>query len=132
MVAAMRLAFYNVLLVFFLISCGGKSDSMSNEEKISGKDSKTWEATRELNSEGDKEKLTRAEKKETITFSRNGTVKMSNNDQVMSGTWSFMDNTLSLQFTGTNVTESFTVLELQDDKMRLKAVDGSQLNLEPK
>jgi hypothetical protein len=128
----MKLAFYNILLVFFLMSCGNKSESMSNEEKISGKESKTWEATRELNSDGDKEKLTRAEKKETITFSRNGNVKMSNNDEVMSGTWSFMNNTLSLQFTGTNVTESFTVLELQNDKMQLQAVDGSQLNLEPK
>lgn len=128
----MKLAFYNILLVFFLMSCGNKSESMSNEEKISGKDSKTWEATKELNSDGDKEKLTRAEKKETITFSRNGNVKMSNNDEIMNGTWSYVNNTLSLQFTGTNVTESFTVLELQDDKMQLQAVDGSQLNLEPK
>jgi hypothetical protein len=55
---------------------------------------------------------------------------MSNNEQMMGGTWSFMDNTLSLQFTGTNVTENFKVLELSDDKMKLLADDGSQMILE--
>ena len=79
---------------------------------------------------GEKDKLTREEKKESITFSRNGNVKMSNNDQVMGGTWSFMDNTLSLQFTRTNVTENFKVMELSDDKMKLLADDGSQMTLE--
>jgi hypothetical protein len=127
----MKLAISNFLVIMFLIvGCGKKSDSMSNEEKISGKTEKTWKATRETNSEGEKDKLTREEKKESITFSRNGNVKMSNNDQMMGGTWSFMDNTLSLQFTGTNVTENFKVMELSDDKMKLLADDGSQMILE--
>ena len=127
----MKLAISNFLIALFLITgCAKKSDSMSNEEKISGESQKTWKATRETNSEGEKDKLTREEKKESITFSRNGNVKMSNNDQVMGGTWSFMDNTLSLQFTGTNVTENFKVTELSDDKMKLIAEDGSQLTLE--
>ena len=127
----MKLAISNILLVVLLLAgCGKKSDSMSNEEKISGQSEKTWKATRETNSEGEKDKLTREEKKESITFSRNGNVKMSNNDQMMGGTWSFMDNTLSLQFTGTNVTENFKVLELSDDKMKLLAADGSQMTLE--
>jgi hypothetical protein len=127
----MRTVMSNFLIVLFLIAgCGKKEESMSNEEKISGKSEKTWKATRETNAEGDKDKLTRDEKKESITFSRNGNVKMSNNDQMMGGTWSFMDNTLSLQFTGTNVTENFKVMELSDDRMKLLADDGSQLTLE--
>lgn len=127
----MKLAISNLLLiVVLLVGCGKKSDSMTNEEKISGQSEKTWKATRETNSEGDKDKLTREEKKESITFSRNGNVKMSNNDQMMGGTWSFMDNTLSLQFTGTNVTENFKVTELSEDKMLLLAEDGSTLTLE--
>jgi hypothetical protein len=129
---AIRILSVNFLFIFFLAACGKSSDSMSSEEKISGKESKTWEATRQVNAEGDAEKLTRSEKKETITFSRSGNVKMTNGDNVMSGTWSFVDDVLSLQFTGTNVTETFAVLELQDDKMTLQGVDGSQLNLEPK
>ena len=127
----MKLAISNLLLiVFLLVGCGKKSESMTNEEKISGQSEKTWKATRETNAEGDKDKLTREEKKESITFSRNGNVKMSNNDQMMGGTWSFMDNTLSLQFTGTNVTENFKVTELSEDKMLLLAEDGSTLTLE--
>jgi hypothetical protein len=127
----MKIAIGNFLLVLLLLAgCGKNSDSMSNEEKISGQSEKTWKATRETNAEGEKDKLTREEKKESITFSRNGNVKMSNNDQVMGGTWSFMDNTLSLQFTGTNVTENFKVMELSDDKMKLLADDGSQMILE--
>lgn len=120
------------MVLFIAVACGSKEGSMSNEEMISGKSEKTWEATRETNAEGDKDKLTREEKKESITFSRNGNVKMSNNDQMMGGTWSFMENTLSLQFTGTNVTEEFKVIELSDDKMKLAAADGSQMILESK
>jgi hypothetical protein len=127
----MRLAVINFcLMLFVLTSCGNKSDSMTNEEKIAGKSEKTWKATRETNSEGEKDKLTREEKKESITFSRNGNVKMSNNDQVMGGTWSYTGNNLSLQFTGTNVSENFQVVELKDDKMQLIAADGSKLMLE--
>ena len=129
----MKLIVINLFALLLILSgCGGKnSESMSNEEKISGKDTKTWQATRETNAEGDKDKLTREEKKESITFSRNGNVKMTNNNEMMAGTWSYTDNTLSLQFTGTNVSENFKVLELDADKMRLVAADGSQLTLEP-
>ena len=127
----MKLAISNFLLVlFFLTGCGKNSDSMSTEEKISGQAEKTWTATRETNSEGEKDKLTRDEKKESITFSRNGNVKMRGDDEEMGGTWSFSDNTLSLQFTGTNVTENFKVLELSGDRMELLGNDGSQLTLE--
>lgn len=127
----MKIAISNIIVALFLLTaCGKDSGSMSNEEKISGESEKTWKATREMTAGGEKDKLTREEKKESITFSRNGNVQMSNQDQVMGGTWSYMDNTLSLQFTGTNVTENFKVVELSDDKMKLLADDGSQLTLE--
>ena len=127
----MKNAVLNILfLVMLLSACDKGSGSMTNEEKISGKSEKTWKAVRETNAEGEKDKLTKEEKKESITFSRNGNVKMSNEDQVMGGTWNFSENTLSLQFTGTNVTENFRVVELSDDKMKLLADDGSQMTLE--
>jgi hypothetical protein len=119
--------------VFILVSfmgCKDKSDSMSNEEKIAGKDQKTWSATRETNAEGDKDKLTRAEKKEKITFWRNGNVKMSNGSETMSGQWSYSANTLSVQFTGSDSSENFKVLELEDDKIKLQAGDGSTMTME--
>lgn len=128
----MRTEFIKYFVVFLIMAaCGGKSDSISNEEIISGDGEKTWKATRETNAQGEKDKLSRQEKKESITFSSNGNVKMTNNQEMMGGTWSFMNNTLSLQFTGTNVTEEFRVLELEKDKIRLAAADGSELTLEP-
>lgn len=120
-----------VPLIFIMLSAGcGNSDSMSNEEKIAGAEQKTWSAVRETNAEGDKDKLTRAEKKEKITFWRNGNVQMGNDQQMMSGQWSYSGNTLSMQFTGSDVSENFTVLELDEDKIKLKAGDGSQLTME--
>lgn len=120
----------SIMLIMLLTACGTQNSDMTNEEKIAGKETKTWKATRETNSQGENNKLSREEKKESITFSRNGNVKMNNDEQVTGGTWSFMDSTLSLQFTGTNVSENFTVLELDKDKMKLVAADGSQLTLE--
>jgi hypothetical protein len=119
------------LIFLIATSCGKKSDSMSNEEKIAGADSKTWTATRETNAEGDRDKLTRDEKKEKITFWRNGNVKMGDEQQAMSGQWSYTGNMLTLQFTGSSVTENFTVLELEDDEMKLQAADGSNLTMKP-
>jgi hypothetical protein len=119
------------LLAFLLAGCKDKSDSMSNEQKIAGNDQKTWIATRETNSEGDKDKLTRDEKKESITFWSNGNVKMANGEEAQSGQWSYSGNTLTLQFTGAANSENFTVVDLDDDEMKLKAADGSQMTLKP-
>lgn len=127
----MRTIILTILSLILLAGCGNKDSNLSNEEKISGKDVKTWKATRETNAQGDKDKLTREEKKESITFNRNGNVQMSNDNETMGGTWTFNDNKLSLQFTGTNVTENFTVLELDAKRMKLLAEDGSQMTLEP-
>lgn len=118
-------------MLLLVSACGKKSDSMSNEEKISGKGEKTWKATKETNGQGDNDKLTRDEKKEKVTFWSNGNVKMGNDNEMMAGTWTYTDNTLVLQFAGATVTENFAVLELEDNKMRLRAGDGSEMTLKP-
>jgi hypothetical protein len=103
----------------------------SNAELIAGTSEKTWKARRETNSEGDKDKLTKAEKEQRITFWRNGQVKMGDETQTMTGQWTYSGSTLSLQFTGENVTENFTVVELEDDEMKLRAADGSEMTMKP-
>jgi hypothetical protein len=120
-----------MLFMLITVACGSKSKATSNEDMLAGDESKTWKATKELTASGDKDKLTRDEKRQTITFSRNGNVKMGDGDDVMGGTWSFMDNTLSVQFTGTNVTENFAVLELKDNLLRLRGADGGELTMKP-
>jgi hypothetical protein len=123
--------FFAIFMAVVLLSaCGGK-DELTAEEKIAGKDEKTWKATRETDATGDADRLTRDEKRETITFWRNGNVKMGNGDQVMSGQWSLEGNNLRLQFTGSQVSENFTVLELDKNELRLKGGDGSELKMKP-
>lgn len=127
----MRNQKYVWVILLLVFACNNKSDSLTNEEKIAGKEEKTWEATRETNAEGDKDKLTRAEKKQTITFWRNGNVKMGDGEEMMSGQWTLQGTNLALQFTGSDVSENFTLLKLDKDEMKLKAADGSELIMKP-
>jgi hypothetical protein len=123
--------FFAFFIAVVLMTGCNKSDELTAEEKIAGKDEKTWKAKRETNAAGDADRLTRDEKRETITFWRNGNVKMGNGDQVMSGQWSLEGSNLRLQFTGSDVSENFTVIDLDKDELKLKAGDGSVLLMKP-
>jgi hypothetical protein len=129
-----------------LVACGDKKEKNtanetgstteatkgpSNEQMIAGDSEKTWKAKRETNSEGDKDKLTKAEKEQRITFWRNGNVKMGDDAQAMTGQWTASGSTLTLQFSGENVTENFTIVEIEDDEMKLRAADGSEMTMKP-
>ena len=127
----MRNWLYGLLFVFVVSACGNKSDSMTNEEKIAGKEEKTWKAQRETDASGDKDKLTRDEKRQTITFWRNGNVKMGDGNEMLSGQWKLEGNNLALVFTGSEVSENFTLVELDNDEMKLRAGDGSELTMKP-
>lgn len=122
-----------MLITLIVAGCNKKSESTSitNEEKIAGTTEKTWTATRETNADGDKDKLTREEKKEKITFRRNGNVTMGDETKTMDGEWTYAGSTLTLHFKGEAVTENFSVIELSEDKMQLKAGDGSLLTMKP-
>ena len=127
----MRNSLYALLFIFVSASCGNSSDSMTNEEKIAGKEEKTWKAQKETNASGDKDKLTRDERRQTITFWRNGDVKMGDGDQMMSGKWTLQGDNLALVFAGSTVSENFTVVELEDDEIKLRAGDGSEMTMKP-
>ncbi len=123
-----------IAIVMFLgiTACGKKSGTaMTAEEKIAGTVEKTWEATRETSAGGDDDKLTHDEKKERITFWRNGNVKMGDGEKATSGEWTVTASTVTLHFKGENVTENFSIIALTDDKMELKGGDGSVLTLKP-
>lgn len=121
-----------LLIAFATVSCGDKGNETGNSSMISGDGSKTWKADRETTATGDKDKLTREEKKETVTFYSNGKFTMASPANTMGGTWVYdqgMKN-LALQFDGNNVTENFKVEKLTDDDMKLVAGDGSTMELE--
>ena len=120
-----------LLALFSFYSCGKKEESTS-ASMISGADSKIWKATKETNASGDKEKLDRDEKKQELQFYSNGTFAINAEPANQTGKWTYdqASKTLSLNFEGENKTENFQVEDLDDDKMKLKAADGSEMTLE--
>ena len=131
----MRTPLFVIAIIFTvaLAACNNEAkttDADNNpSELISGNSQKTWHATHETDAEGDKDKLNKDERKETITFYSNGKMTMSGPAETQEGTWSHEGTTLSLQFPGAPVAETFAVLELNKNTMRLQAGDGSELKL---
>jgi hypothetical protein len=116
-------------ILFIVDACSNKE--VTNEQKLAGESSKTWTAKREFNADGDKEKLSREEKKETMTFYANGKFNMKSDANSMSGTWTINGGTtLSLIFENSEISENFQIIKLDDDDARLKAGDGSELVLD--
>jgi hypothetical protein len=133
----MKFAIYSTLIILFFLASTGCKDTKNEKNNnnptaiIAGDDNKTWKAERETDAEGKKDRLTRAEKKESITFFKNGNMRMGGTSDNREGTWSYNGNELSLQFTGENVSENFIVLELTNNKMKLRANDGSEMTMKP-
>ena len=120
-----------MLIVVMLWSCGG-DDKVGNESMISGSSSKTWKAEKELTAAGDKDKLTKEEKQETMQFYADGRFALGGGGSLQTGTWTYDQaaKRLSLQFEGQDMTENFEVTKLTDDKLILKAADGSTMEME--
>ena len=133
----MRLLYLITLIMSIGIVAGCNNDtkkedgthSTSTESFLAGDNQKTWKATKETDSEGDKEKLDREEKKEFITFFTNGNFTMGDQAQSSKGTYKHQGSTLMLQFEGEGVSENFTVLNLDKDLLKLRAADGSEMTM---
>ncbi|MFD1756409.1 lipocalin family protein [Rufibacter sediminis] len=120
-----------VWLSAFTFSCNKKAETGGDSQMISGTTSKTWKASKETTASGDKDKLTSAEKQEQIQFFANGNFTQTSETASANGTWTYSapNKTLSLTYANNNVSENFTVAELDDDDMKLQAPDGSTLTL---
>ncbi|WP_190300246.1 lipocalin-like domain-containing protein [Rufibacter hautae] len=120
-----------VWLSAFSFSCNKKGAEGGNTQMISGATSKIWKASKETTASGDKDKLTSTEKQEQIQFFANGNFTQTSDAQSANGTWTYSapNKTLSLTYANNNVSENFTVSELDDDDMKLQAPDGSTLTL---
>ena len=128
------LSFLFVLLISLAsFSCGDKGkEAGGNSQMISGATSKIWKANKETNSAGDKEKLTSQEKQEQIQFFANGNFTQTSETESANGTWVYdqATKTLSLTYANNNVSENFSVTELDEDNLKLRAPSGAMLELE--
>ncbi len=130
---------YVLMVMSVVIFAGCKSDSnktsttssVSASNLLSGDGQRTWRSTKETDSEGDKDRLDREEKREFITFFNNGNFTMGSQGQSRQGTWKHEGSTLMMQFTGEGVSENFTVLELDKNILKLRAADGSEMTMKP-
>lgn len=126
-------AFTFLCLTMLLLASGCKEKtSVGSASDISGNESKTWITEKETTASGDKDKLSSEEKKQEIQFFANGSFSMRSPSQNSSGKWTYdtMARTLTLQFVGSDNTETFQVTNLTKNKMTLVAADNSTMELE--
>lgn len=124
-------AFLGLTLILLASSCKEKN-TVGSSSDISGNESKTWKTEKETTAAGDKDKLSSEEKKQEIQFFANGSFSMRSPSQNSSGKWTYdtMARTLTLQFVGSDNTETFQVTNLTKNKMTLVAADNSTMELE--
>lgn len=120
-----------LLVMLVMASCGGDKEKVGSESMISGASSKTWKANKELNAAGDKDKLTKDEKGETMQFYADGRFALGGGGTLQTGTWAFDQaaKRITLNFENQNVAENFQVNKLTDNEMHLVAADGSEMHL---
>ena len=122
---------FALCMVLVMTGCGGGEDKVGADSMISGPDSKTWKAEKELNAAGDKDKLTDEEESETMQFYADGRFALGGGGTLQTGTWSFDQaaKRLTLNFENQQAAENFDVTKLTDDEMTLKAADGSEMRM---
>lgn len=116
-------------LSMFVFSCQKKGDS---KEAFYGKGSKTWRVAKMTNEDGKREKMSAEEKQDVLRFNSDGSFSANTAQGNAEGKWDYdpAAKLLTLQFAGASVTESHSVVNLSDDKIRLKAGDGAEMTLE--
>lgn len=124
-----RIIAFIIWLCVFAAGCAKKPGDP--EKIISGEGAKVWKEIKETDTEGKKDRMTREEKQETLQFYSNHTFTAKGATETNEGTWKYSPDqkNLSLQFGNDAFTQNFTVLDLEKDKMTLKAPDGSTLTM---
>lgn len=125
--------FLLLLLPFLaLVSCGDNKEDENPRQLIAGESSKSWQAKRESDAQGDKQKLSNTEQEQRMEFYSNGTFQIRDDSEFQSGRWNYnaTQKELELVFDDRqDVKEIFHVQELTENKMTLHASDGSTLQL---
>lgn len=125
--------FIGIIAILILLTSCSEKKSESPSEILAGTDSKTWHISKQLDAQGDKEKVTSEEEDETLNLYSNGKFSIVDASGTATGTWSVIGSEkLSLHFDGENITENFSITELKNDKVALTAGDGSAMVLKSK
>jgi antitoxin component YwqK of YwqJK toxin-antitoxin module len=124
---------FGVMLMALALTFGCSKKADNPNEMIAGTSNKTWHPEKETNATGDKEKLSDEEKNESWVFYTNGTMAMNLTSQSVKGNWIYDASGKTLTITPENMgSQQFAVEDLSNDKMKLKAADGSEMKLEAK
>ncbi len=117
-------------IAFLAFSCEKKGEDA--RRAFAGDGTKTWRMTKQTNAAGKNQKLSDAEKNDVLRFNADGTFSANTAEGNSDGSWTYDPSAklLSLQFAGASVTQSHSVVDLTDNRIRLKAGDGSEMTLE--
>ena len=121
-----------VLVSLFAASCSNDKGKVEGVNMLHGTDSKVWKTAKQTDATGDKVKQTDAQKGEQLRIFANGTYNMTGATGAVNGKYTFDQAGKSITMTpdGGTTSNTFAVETLTDDKLTLKAADGSALMLE--
>ena len=121
-----------VLVSLFAASCSNDKGKVEGVNMLYGTDSKVWKTAKQTDATGDKVKQTDAQEGEQLRIFANGTYNMTGATGAVNGKYTFDQAGKSLTMTpdGATTSNTFAVETLTDDKLTLKAADGSALMLE--
>lgn len=127
------LSFSWCFLLLASLSFGCEAEKESNPHVlIAGEDSKTWVASKEINIEGEQEKLSPAEDQQELQFFSNGTFQMKNKSEFRTGKWTYEGGNRELQLVFDDkpaLAEVFYVNRLEKDQINVRAPDGGTMKL---
>ena len=121
-----------MLVSLFAASCSNDKGKVEGVNMLYGTDSKVWKTAKQTDATGDKVKQTDAQEGEQLRIFANGTYNMTGATGAVNGKYTFDQAGKSLTMTpdGATTSNTFAVETLTDDKLTLKAADGSALMLE--
>ncbi|WP_162910687.1 lipocalin family protein [Hymenobacter oligotrophus] len=121
-----------LMLTLVMYACGSKEGKVEGQNMLYGTESKIWKTRREEDATGDKVKQTSEQKQEEIRFFANGQYVMTSPTQSINGKYTFDQANKKITMTpdNGNMSNTFDVATLTDDRLTLRSADGAELQLE--
>ncbi|KUG08244.1 hypothetical protein ASU33_08655 [Solirubrum puertoriconensis] len=120
------------MFTLVMYACGSKEGKVEGQNMLYGTESKIWKTRREEDATGDKVKQTAEQKQEEIRFFANGQYVMTSPTQSINGKYTFDQANKKITMTpdNGNMSNTFDVATLTDDRLTLRSTDGAELQLE--